>query len=225
MTEGVVDVFEVVYVHEKSAGCHVVTPTTSEHLFCAVKDEGPIGEPGERVVQRLVPQLASQVTLSLLGLLEFGDVDEYGADPDDLPLYADWVKALQPKVEPARVLRCLGGNFHVEHGLAAGQDVSVGGLELWPELRDDLGHRPAEVVLHRDAVDRRGLFVDSHEAKVGIDEGEPDGGGGLQRVEDAKGLSGLLLCLVHRLCQSRLLGTVMGYRRDPDDRAIRPEDR
>jgi len=47
MAEGVVDVFEVVDVHEKSAGCHVVTPTTSEHLLCAVKDEGPIGKPGE----------------------------------------------------------------------------------------------------------------------------------------------------------------------------------
>src|ERR1022692_1084212 len=59
------------------------------------------------------------------------------------------------------------------------QDAPIRGLELRPELRDELGHRPAEVVLHRDAVDRRGFIVDSHGPEVAIDEREPYGGGRL----------------------------------------------
>ena len=111
MAQRVVDVLEVVEIYEKCARRHVVAAAAGKHLFHTVDDQGPIGKPGERVVQGLVPQLGGEISLGLFGLLEFGDVDEDCPDTDDLPVRGDGVEALQPEVEPARVLCCLGGHL------------------------------------------------------------------------------------------------------------------
>ena len=161
--------------------------------------------------------------LLLHGLL-LGDVNEHGSDPDDFPLHPDRVEALQPVMESARVLCSFGRCFHVDDGFASGQDSPVGRLELGPELRDNLRHRPTEVALYRDAVDRRRLLVDAHEPEITIYVGEPYGRSGLQRVENAEGLGSLLLGLMHRLHQSRRLGAVVHDGRDADDRSLRPDD-
>ena len=146
-----------------------------------------------------------KVTLGLLGLLEFGDVDEYGADPDDVSVYSDRVKALQPKVKSARVLCCFGGNFQVKDGLATGQDASVGRLELWPNCGIASAIVRPKWSCTETPLIAAAFSLTRTKRKSGSTRENPTGAVDWQRVEDAEGLGGLLFGLAHRLCQSRPL--------------------
>ena len=76
MTEGVVDVLEVVEVDEERGHGPVFAPGAHEHLFGPVEDEGPVGQAGQGVVEGLVGEL-------VLRLLALGDVAQVGHVPAD----------------------------------------------------------------------------------------------------------------------------------------------
>ena len=59
MAQSIVDVFEVVEVEEHGRDGEVAPVGTRQHLSCAVEDQLPIGQPGERVVQSLEMKLLS----------------------------------------------------------------------------------------------------------------------------------------------------------------------
>ena len=58
MAEGVVDALEAVEVHEHRRRLGAAAAGVDEHLLGAVHDQRAVREPRERVVQRLVAQLA-----------------------------------------------------------------------------------------------------------------------------------------------------------------------
>lgn len=59
----------------------------------------------------------------------------------------------------------------------------VEGLELRPELGDDLGHGPGQLVGHGGSRHRRQPVVEIEESEVAVDESEPDRCLGPQRLE------------------------------------------
>ncbi len=57
VAQGVVDAFEIVEVQEETCSRNATAASTRKHLLDAVEDQGPVGKPGEAVVQSLVTQL------------------------------------------------------------------------------------------------------------------------------------------------------------------------
>ena len=57
VAERVIDVLEVVEVEEEGGHGRVVPPESEHHLLEAVEDQGPVREPGQRIVERLVFEL------------------------------------------------------------------------------------------------------------------------------------------------------------------------
>ena len=58
--QGVVDVLEVVEVHEQGGHRSVLTPSACQHLLGSVEDECTVRQSGERVVEGLMPDLVEQ---------------------------------------------------------------------------------------------------------------------------------------------------------------------
>ena len=58
MAQGVVDVLEVVEIDEQRGPDRAVATTTGEQLIDPVDDQRPVGQAGQRIVQRLMAQFA-----------------------------------------------------------------------------------------------------------------------------------------------------------------------
>src|SRR5918997_2310090 len=77
MAKAVVHEFEVVQVHEEHGDGGLAPPRASEGVLEAVHKQGSVGQLGQGVVERLVPQL-------LFELFAFGNVSGGDHDPPDI---------------------------------------------------------------------------------------------------------------------------------------------
>jgi hypothetical protein len=77
VAEGVVDVLEVVQVHEQGGTCGVVAAVTGEHLLDSVDHQRPVREPRQRIMHGLMMQLAGALVQLSPRALSPGAQDEH----------------------------------------------------------------------------------------------------------------------------------------------------
>ena len=87
--QGVVDNLEVVQIHVERADEVTTALGSQQHLLSTIEDERPVGEPGQRVVARLMPELLLGAVAKLLGRLLPGDVEDHPVDPKGPSVMAD----------------------------------------------------------------------------------------------------------------------------------------
>ena len=83
----------------------------------------------------------------------------------------------------ARACDLFVGRFLVHDRLAGREHAAVERLEVWCEVRDHLGERPADVRFRRLAVQLRERVVDTDEAQLAIPEADSDRSRDEERVE------------------------------------------
>jgi hypothetical protein len=146
----------------------------SQHLPGTLDEHGAIGEPGERVVPRLVADGDREIVLCQLRLLQVGHVGEHRADADHPAGLAHRVEALEPGVDTVLLLAAQVGHLDIRQRLAGSQYGAVGRLELWPELWHHLLQRPADVIPDGQAVDGGRLLVHLDDTEIPVDQAEAD---------------------------------------------------
>ena len=126
-----------------------------------------------------------QLPLRLLGVAPVGDVEHDEPDADDLTVDTYRVVVRAPVPDHGGV--GVGGPADVdpEHGLAGGQHAGIHRFEPRPQVGDEVGH-PAELAAHRRFPHLGERVVDEHLPEVAVDEGQPDGRAGDQRLEQRR---------------------------------------
>ena len=74
----------------------------------------------------------------------------------------------------------------IDGRLARLEDAATGKLKLRPELGDDLGDGPADVLVDRQPVHLRERVVDAHEAEVAVKAREPNRSAALKRLHQRR---------------------------------------
>ena len=74
VAERIVDLLEAVEVHQQDRQLGVVAPRVADRLADALAEQDPVGQPGERIVQRLVLVELGLLDQLALGALALGDV-------------------------------------------------------------------------------------------------------------------------------------------------------
>ena len=151
-----------------------------------------VGHPDEgrdRVREAAEPFLA--LTELRLGALPFGDLQHDGADPERAAVLGhDRVGVDEPRAllagQRGRDPRRIGAQR-----LARLQHAAQGSLDAGVHLRQDLRHRPADVVGRGHAVDLGERLVDPDVPQVGVEEREARGRRREERVEEGQRLGRL----------------------------------
>ena len=188
MAEAVVDQLEVVEVDEGHGGDRRVGPADpGQGVLDAIEEQGPVGQPGEGVVEGLVPQLVLEgappgdVADREDDAVDVGVVEQ--VDADDLGVDHGVVGPQQPGVDRADGLRralheVLEEAGDVVGGVGVEDPVEGGAVEVDGEVAEDADHR-------------RGLVADAPVA--------PDDHHGVAAVPDELLEAGLAALLVQLL--------------------------
>jgi hypothetical protein len=137
-----------------------------------------VGQPAPARLQRLPLRLT------------LGDVDHHDPDPDDLAFQVDRVVARQGQAGARGVEERRAVDLLVQDGFPAVEHSPVHRLDERPQVGDDRGDGPADLLGDRRSVGCRQHLVEAHDAKVPIDESETDGCIGEHRLEHGEGLRG-----------------------------------
>ena len=140
-------------------------------------------------------------------LFALGHVGDDDADADHLVgAVPDRVVADEPVAQLARGCRGVACGREIEDRVAAVEHPPVVRLDRRSSLvPEHLAERPAEVLLGREAVDRRERLVHAHEAEVGVHEGEAHWRRGEERVDHGQRVLGVAPCRLGLAEESRVV--------------------
>ncbi len=154
-------------------------------------------------------------------------------DPDDFVVDDHGVIAGQPVPAILRQ-RPHTNNLQVDHWLACVEHAPIHGLHLRPDIRNQLGDGPADLLLDRRAVDLSKNAVHAYDAQLTVDEGKTDRRALLQRLDERQGfgrralrlhkLGDVLHSANHAQGVPILLLGKLGERAQPPDAAIGPHN-
>ena len=169
----------------------------------------------------------------VFGLRALGYVRHNHPDPDDFVVDHHRVVAGQPVPAILRQ-RPHTINLQVDYRLARVEHAPIHGLHLRPDIRNQLGDGPADLLLDRRAVDLGKNAVHAYYAQLTVDQGKADRRALLQRLDERQGFGRRALRLhklgdvLHSANHAQgvpipLLGK-LGERAQPPDAAIGPHN-